>query len=141
MRCDCHMHMILDGFDWRAAIRRHSEAPDEAWIREILQTYRDLGFRYLRDGGDRWGAGKKAREIAPEYGIRYRTPLAPLCKRGHYGGVLGSTYENMREYAALGDNTTNSLDSRYWGPVKQFNIIGPASFALWPFTAHWGNIE
>jgi signal peptidase I len=47
----------------------------------------------------------------------------------------------MREYAALGDNTTNSLDSRYWGPVKQFNIIGPASFALWPFTAHWGNIE
>ena len=30
MRCDCHMHMILDGFDWRAAIRRHSEAPDEA---------------------------------------------------------------------------------------------------------------
>ena len=101
MRCDCHMHMILDGFDWRAAIRRHSEAPDEAWIREILRAYRDLGFRYLRDGGDRWGAGKKAREIAPEYGIRYRTPLAPLCKRGHYGGFIGSNYENMREYAAL----------------------------------------
>lgn len=47
----------------------------------------------------------------------------------------------MREYAALGDNTTNSLDSRYWGPVKQFNIVGPASFALWPFTNHWGSIE
>lgn len=47
----------------------------------------------------------------------------------------------MREYAALGDNTTNSLDSRYWGPVRQFNIIGPACFSLWPFTSHWGNIE
>lgn len=47
----------------------------------------------------------------------------------------------MREYAALGDNTTNSLDSRYWGPVRQFNIIGPASFTLWPFTGHWGTIE
>ena len=47
----------------------------------------------------------------------------------------------MREYAALGDNTTNSLDSRYWGPVRQFNIIGPACFALWPFTEHWGSIE
>lgn len=47
----------------------------------------------------------------------------------------------MREYAALGDNTTNSLDSRYWGPVRQFNIIGPASFTLWPFTTHWGGIE
>lgn len=47
----------------------------------------------------------------------------------------------LREYAALGDNTTNSLDSRYWGPVRQFNIVGPASFTLWPFTSHWGCIE
>ncbi len=48
---------------------------------------------------------------------------------------------NLREYVALGDNTTNSLDSRYWGPVHQFNIIGPAAFTLWPFSPHWGNIE
>ncbi len=48
---------------------------------------------------------------------------------------------NLREYAALGDNTTNSLDSRYWGPVRQFNIIGPAAFTLWPFTGHWGSID
>lgn len=47
---------------------------------------------------------------------------------------------NMRQYAALGDNTVNSLDSRYWGPVHQYNIIGPAAFALWPFTNHWGII-
>ncbi len=48
---------------------------------------------------------------------------------------------NLREYVALGDNTTNSLDSRYWGPVRQFNIVGPAAFTLWPFTEHWGSIE
>ncbi len=48
---------------------------------------------------------------------------------------------NLRQYLALGDNTTNSLDSRYWGPVHQFNIIGPAAFTLWPFSAHWGSIE
>ncbi len=48
---------------------------------------------------------------------------------------------NLREYVALGDNTTNSLDSRYWGPVRQFNIIGPATLTLWPFTQHWGSIE
>ncbi len=95
------MHMILDGSDWRAAIARHKQSPDIPWIRSVLAAYRSKGFTYLRDGGDRWGAGKKAREIAPEYGIRYRTPLAPLCKRGHYGGFIGSTYENMREYAAL----------------------------------------
>ena len=101
MRADCHMHMILDGSDWRAAIRRHSIEPDIPWIHEILKTYQSLGFDYLRDGGDRWGAGKAARDLAPEYGITYRTPLAPLCKAGHYGGFIGETYSNLKEYAAL----------------------------------------
>ena len=77
---DCHMHMILDGDYWKTAIARHSAVPDEAWIRGILQTYQRKGFTYLRDGGDRWGAGAKARELAPEYGITYRT-LWRTCAR------------------------------------------------------------
>ena len=101
MRADCHMHMILDGVDWRAAIGRHRNAPDEAFIRKVLAQYQEAGFDYLRDGGDRWGAGKRARELAPEYGITYRTPLAPLCKAGHYGAFIGETYGDLREYGAL----------------------------------------
>ena len=101
MYCDCHMHMVLDSLDWRAAIARHKNGPDEAFIRRILETYRELGFTYLRDGGDRWGVGRRARELAPEYGITYRTPLANLCKRGHYGGFIGEYYSDFREYADL----------------------------------------
>lgn len=66
--------------------------------------------------------------------MAYMTDLGPI-------HLQNTTNPATREYAALGDNTTNSLDSRYWGPVRQFNIIGPASFTLWPFTTHWGSIE
>lgn len=95
------MHMVLDGVDWKQAIARHKEKVDEIWLRKALESYRDNGFTYLRDGGDRWGVGARARELAPEYGITYRTPLAPLCKAGHYGAFIGEKYENFREYAAL----------------------------------------
>ena len=101
MLWDCHMHMVLDGRDWRAAIGRHREKPREDWIRGVLQQYARQGFGYLRDGGDRWGVGAKARELAPEYGIRYRTPLAPLYHRGHYGTFIGTGYGDLREYTAL----------------------------------------
>lgn len=101
MRCDCHIHMVLDGADWKAAIARHRNQPDEVWIRKTLAYYQKLGFSYLRDGGDRWGVGAKARALASEYGIVYRTPLAPLCKAGHYGGFIGRKYADLREYHQL----------------------------------------
>ena len=98
---DCHIHMVLDGIEWKSAIGRHKQKPDMVFIRKVLETYRDMGATYLRDGGDRWGAGKAARTLAEEYGIRYRTPLAPLCKKGHYGAFIGSVYSDMKEYAVL----------------------------------------
>lgn len=101
MRADCHVHMVLDGKDWKKAIDRHRNRPDEAWIRETLAAYARGGFTYLRDGGDRWGAGALARNIAGEYGIRYRMPLANLYKKGHYGGFIGRGFENFGEYREL----------------------------------------
>ncbi len=45
------------------------------------------------------------------------------------------------EYFALGDNTRNSRDSRYWGPVPVGNLVGPAVFVYWPLSPRWGLIR
>ena len=97
---DCHIHMILDGVYYRAAIDHQKESPDEALIRCRLAAYRDAGIRYLRDGGDAWGVGSMAARIAPEYGIEYRTPAFPIHRKGRYGGFIGCGFEDMHEYRA-----------------------------------------
>ena len=103
--------MVLDGADWRGAIARHREKPQDAFIRRTLEDYQKLGFGYLRDGGDRWGVGKRAKELAPDYGIVYRTPCAPLCKAGHYGSFIGEPFASLREYRVLiGENRKNGAD-------------------------------
>ena len=101
MYADCHMHMILDGVYYRAAIDAQREHPDEALIRERLSAYRDAGVTYLRDGGDAWGVGAFAAKLAPEYGIDYRTPIFPIHRNGRYGGFIGRGYDTLREYASL----------------------------------------
>ena len=41
---DGHMHMVLDGVYWKAAIQRHSGGIDRQWIRRTLENYRARGF-------------------------------------------------------------------------------------------------
>ena len=75
--------------------------PDRAWIASVLESYRQAGFTWLRDCGDRWGVGALARQMAPDYGITYRTPLASFYKAGHYGGIIGLPFERETEFAQL----------------------------------------
>lgn len=98
---DCHIHMILDGVYYRAAIDHQKISPDETLIRERLSAYRDAGISFLRDGGDAWGVGSFTAKIAPEYGIDYRTPAFPIHRKGRYGGFIGCGFDDMQEYAAL----------------------------------------
>jgi len=64
-------------------------------------------------------------------------------------GAAGQYWPNPRQplqvpghsYFAMGDNSYNSSDSRYWGPVPERNLVGRGLFVYWPFIPHWGLIR
>ena len=39
------------------------------------------------------------------------------------------------QYFVMGDNRTNSEDSRFFGPITQREIIGKAEYVVWPLTS------
>jgi len=44
-------------------------------------------------------------------------------------------------YYALGDNSGESSDSRFWGTVPEKNLLGPGAVVYWPFVnPRWGRI-
>lgn len=49
--------------------------------------------------------------------------------------LFNSVALDKDEFLVLGDNRTNSSDSRIFGPLPQNNIIGRVLFRPWPFTA------
>ena len=66
----------------------------------------------------------------------------------YYGHALIRELAPGREYQletnhlfVMGDNTMNSLDSRFWGDFPDSSIIGKSFFVYWPITKRfgWGN--
>lgn len=101
MFADCHIHMVLDGVYYKDAIAAHRAGTRDDIIIPRLEDYARRGITYLRDGGDAFGAGERARELAPDYGITYRTPTFNMCLKGRYGAFIGRTFETVAEYRAL----------------------------------------
>jgi signal peptidase I len=87
--------------------------------------------------------GKKVTEPDKVAQIAAREKMAPWAPAyagfNPAGSVLAD--ENARitlgasQYFAMGDNSFNSFDSRYWGPVPEYNLLGPATVVYWPFTS------
>lgn len=95
---ECHAHIIMDGVNYRHAIDLHRNGPDDNVIREHLKIYQDRGITFVRDGGDALGVSARAKELAPEYGIDYRTPVFAIHKEGHYGSIVGKSFSTMLEF-------------------------------------------
>lgn len=95
---ECHAHIIMDGVNYRHAIDLHRNGPDDNVIREHLKIYQDRGIIFVRDGGDALGVSARAKELAAEYGIDYRTPVFAIHKEGHYGSIVGKSFSTMSEF-------------------------------------------
>lgn len=59
-----------------------------------------------------------------------------LAERSLADGLQVKVAEN--HYFMMGDNSSRSSDSRYWGQVPRKNIVGRAFFVFWPFSRRWG---
>jgi len=89
-------------------------------------------------------------QLAVEFGLR-----RVMSAVGGYGGYSNPSPMDARylyspdatftipseHYFAMGDNSYNSFDSRYWGPVPQENLMGRGLFVYWPFLPHWGFVR
>lgn len=107
-------------------------------------------------------AGQTLRIEPPELYIDGQVPSLPVfrrvmsCRDGYAGysnttagggafPLLGSPdaqYTVPRNcYFALGDNSFNSSDSRYFGPVPEQNVVGRGLVVYWPFLGRWGLVN
>lgn len=98
-----HAHIFMNGVNYRQAVKEHEKGPEDSLIRSHLRAYQEKGVSFVRDGGDYLHVSERARELAQEYGIDYRTPIFAIHKKGHYGGIVGRSFDTMKEYAALVD--------------------------------------
>lgn len=80
--------------------------------------------------------------------IQRREKFSPDAERPYHGYRAAGNVRVGQEFAlrddeyfACGDNSENSLDSRYWGPVPAKNLCGIAGGVFWPFTHRWGAIK
>jgi len=72
-------------------------------------------------------------------------------RSGLYGGYLDAPEDWLQlragetatvpehSFLALGDNSGNSSDGRYWGFVPEADVVGKPLFIYYPFTRRWGH--
>lgn len=84
--------------------------------------------------------GEKIAPLKPMTGARGEPTPEP--NAGGERGMVGPVRLGAWEYFACGDNSDNSLDSRYWGAVPERNLKGTGALVFWPIVnSRWGVIK
>lgn len=111
---------------------------DQYYVKRLVgepgDTLEIRDYRLYRDGHPITGAAafeKNARREGDYVGYRNVGGLA----RGRTMTVPANSF------FALGDNSANSADGRYWGFVPEKDVIGRPLFIYYPFTRRWGPVR
>ena len=133
---------------------------DQFYIKRLVA----LGGERVQIGDDRHLIidGKRLSSSTPHFEDVYSFDPAKPARDSHYSGhVNQKVAENFlppgrilsmplfsdqtavynvatNSYMVMGDNTMNSLDSRYWGDFAARNVIGRSCFVYWPVTRRFG---
>ena len=125
----------------------------------LAQDYEETGAPQFGGGGVPVGHllvnGQPLSASIPHFENLYSFPGVPrgtktiqYQENQYYGHALIRELEPGREFQVatnhlfvMGDNTMNSLDSRFWGDFPAASCIGKSFFVYWPITERfgWGN--
>ncbi len=122
--------------------------PDQFYIKRLV----GLGGEKIQVGDDRHLVidGKRLDGSTPRFENVYSFDPKQPPQESQYSGHVnqpnmpffpdGKTVYQIPpgHIMVMGDNTMNSLDSRYWGDFPESSIIGKAFFVYWPLTKRFG---
>lgn len=121
--------------------------PDQFYIKRLVA----LGGERVQIGEDRHLIinGKRLDASTPHFEKLYSfNPKSPP-RESHYSGHVDGNMPYFEgkpdgvvipkgDLMVMGDNTVNSLDSRYWGSFPAQYVIGKSFFVYWPITDRFG---
>jgi signal peptidase I len=127
----------------------HESGPDQEGSEDFIKRCVGLAGDLVEVKPPLLYINKKLAEGAPAFQKEFtQTENYPGYTFVRPGEGTGETQDNTQTYYvpancywAMGDNSPNSEDSRYWGGVPQPNLVGRGYFVFWPFTERWGWIR
>lgn len=67
-------------------------------------------------------------------GGKYHKLAQPWTHNPVLGKQIGVVHVKANHYFMMGDNESDSCDSRYWGTIPRSSIIGKAFIRIWPLS-------